>query len=111
MLKARVQGDDGEGHEHRSHSMKKPEIKWRLVLPIQSKGDLGKSFEAESFCCYLEHRAIEWVGFDLDSENRSFSSRFPKSVKEVEISREPVNDIIGVLRQAGKAKVTRWDVR
>jgi hypothetical protein len=91
--------------------MKKPEVKWRLVLPLQSKGDLGKSFEAESFCCYLEHRAIEWMGFDLDSENLSFSSRFPKGVKPVKISREPENDIIGLLKHAGEAKVTRWDVR
>jgi len=91
--------------------MKKHEIKWRLVLPLQTKGDLGKSFEAEAFCCYLEGRGIEWRGFDLDADNRSFSSRFPQQVVLAELGHEPADTIIGVLRRSGEAKVTRWDVR
>jgi hypothetical protein len=91
--------------------MKKAEIKWRLVLPIQTKGDLGKSSEAESFGCYLEQRGIEWRGFDLDADNRSFSSRFPERVKLVETGGEQVDAIIAVLKRAGEVNMTRWDVR
>jgi len=91
--------------------MKKPEVKWRLVLPIQRKGDLGKSSEAEAFGCYLNHRGVEWRGFDLDSDNRSYSSRFPKEVTLAELGREPVDAVIALLKRAGEAKVTKWDVR
>jgi hypothetical protein len=91
--------------------MKREEVKWRLVLPLQTKGDLGKSSETEAFCCYLEHRGIEWRGFDLDPDNRSFSSRFAKQVVLSEPGREPADAIISVLRRSGESKVTRWDVR
>ena len=91
--------------------MKQSETKWRLVMPLQTKGDLGKSFETEAFCCYLADRGINWRGYDLDGDNRSFSSRFPKEVTLMEISREPEDDVIGVLKRSGETKVTRWDVR
>jgi len=91
--------------------MKTSEIKWRLVLPIQTKGDLGKSAETEAFCCYLEQRGIEWRGFDLDADNRSFSSRFPKQAALVPIGRELVDGVIGVLKRSGESKITRWDVQ
>ena len=91
--------------------MKPPDVKWRLVLPIQTKGDLGKSSETETFCCWLEHRAVEWRGFDLDADNRSFSSRFPTRTTLVPTGRELADSIIGVLKRAGESNITRWDVR
>ena len=42
--------------------------KHRLILPIQAKGNVGKSIEATARACWLNQRGIPWQGFDLDGD-------------------------------------------
>jgi len=55
--------------------------KHRLILPIQAKGNVGKSIEATARACWLNQRGIPWQGFDLDGDNRTLSRLFPAQVK------------------------------
>jgi len=51
--------------------------KHRLILPMQAKGNMGKSIEATARACWLNQRGIQWQGFDLDGDNRTLSRLFP----------------------------------
>ena len=52
--------------------------KHRLILPMQAKGNMGKSIEAAARACWLNQRGIPWQGFDLDGDNRTLSRLFPE---------------------------------
>src|SRR5436190_1580009 len=43
--------------------------KHRLILPIQAKGNVGKSIEAAARACWLNERGIHWQGFDLAKDH------------------------------------------
>ena len=44
--------------------------KHRLILPMQAKGNMGKSIEAVARASWLKQRGINWQGFALDGDNR-----------------------------------------
>lgn len=69
-------------------------IKHRLVLPIQTRGSLGKSTEAIVRAEWMRQNSVPWKGYDLDVYNRTLSETYPEEVTLVEPSREPVADII-----------------
>lgn len=52
------------------------EVKHRLIVPIQTRGGIGKSTEAVARCHWMSKRDIQWSGFDLDSHNRTFSNAY-----------------------------------
>src|SRR5207247_2571148 len=55
--------------------------KHRLILPIQAKGNVGKSIEATARACWLNERGIHWQGFDLDGDNKTLSRLFPAQTR------------------------------
>lgn len=85
------------------------EIKHRLVVPIQTRGNIGKSTEAIARCEWMSQRQIEWNGYDLDAFNRTLSTTYPDEVTFVEASREPEGEIIRILRRITQAEVTVID--
>jgi len=53
----------------------------RIHINPQSKGSLGKSFEAEFRTAWLDYYQIAWDGSDLDDRHHSFADRHPKQVQ------------------------------
>ena len=86
-----------------------PPIKHRLVLPIQTRGSLGKSTEAIIRAEWMRQHGIPWKGYDLDVYNRTLSDTYPEEVTLVEPGREPVADIIKILRKVTQIAVTVID--
>jgi hypothetical protein len=85
------------------------EINHRLIVPIQTRGGIGKSTVAITLCEWLRQRGVPWAGYDLDSFNRTLHTVFPDEVAEVEMSREPEGDIIKILRKVSQQDVTLID--
>jgi len=86
-----------------------PEIKHRLVVPIQTRGNIGKSTEAIARCEWMNQRNVHWKGYDLDSFNRTLSTTYPDDVTFVPASPEPEGEIIKILRCIPEAEVTVID--
>jgi hypothetical protein len=55
-------------------------ISKRIHINPQSKGSLGKSFEAEFRTAWLDYHQIGWNGSDLDDRHHSFADRHPEQV-------------------------------
>jgi hypothetical protein len=87
--------------------------KHRLILPMQAKGNMGKSIEAAARACWLNQRGIPWQGFDLDGDNRTLSRLFPELAKLIPLNgqAEDLDELIRILRQAAAAPVTLVDPR
>ena len=85
------------------------EIRHRLVVPIQTRGNIGKSTEAVARCEWMNQRKIAWKGCDLDGFNRTLSTTYPGEVAFIETSREPEGEIIRILRGITQAEVTVID--
>lgn len=81
----------------------------RVVLPIQTRGNIGKSTECIARSEWMNSRGVTWQGFDLDKANRTFSTTFPDATKLVELSNEPEGDLIRVFRSTRQAAVTTID--
>jgi hypothetical protein len=88
-------------------------IKHRLILPIQAKGNVGKSLEATARACWLNQRGIQWQGFDLDGDNRTLSRLFPEQTKLVPLNgqADDLDELISILRKATATPVTLIDPR
>ena len=87
--------------------------KYRLILPMQAKGNVGKSLETAARACWLNQRGIHWQGFDLDGDNRTLSRLFPGQTKLVPLNGQPddLDELISILRKATAALVTLVDPR
>src|SRR6266571_9078735 len=87
--------------------------KHRLSLPIQAKGNVGKSIEAAVRACWLNERGIHWQGFDLDGDNKTLSRLFPGQTKLIPRNgqAEDLDELISILRKATAAPVTLIDPR
>ena len=48
----------------------------RYMIDLQTKGNIGKSTIKDLLGSYLTESGVKWAGFDLDSENQSFCSKF-----------------------------------
>jgi hypothetical protein len=57
----------------------------RIHLNPQSKGNLGKSFEAEFRTAWLDRLGIAWNGSDLDDRHYTFANRHPQVVRSYEL--------------------------
>src|SRR5580658_4950975 len=88
-------------------------IKHRLILPMQAKGNMGKSIEAAARASWFNQRDVHWQGFDLDGDNRTLSRLFPEQAKLVPLNgqAEDLDELIRILRQATAAPVTLVDPR
>ena len=87
--------------------------KHRLILPIQAKGNVGKSIETAARACWLNQRGIPWQGFDLDGDNKTLSRLFPGQAKLVPLTgqADDLDELISILRKTTAAPVTLVDPR
>jgi len=81
----------------------------RLVVPIQTRGNLGKSTEAIARCEWMTQRGVLWKGYDLDAFNRTLSTTYPEDVAFVEPGPEPEGDLIKIFRCLAHSDVTVVD--
>lgn len=85
------------------------EIRHRLVIPIQTRGNLGKSTEAIARCEWMQQRGVPWRGFDLDAYNRTFSTTYANAVSFIECGSEPEGELIKIFRSLAQTEVTIID--
>jgi len=87
--------------------------KHRLILPMQAKGNMGKSIEAAARACWLNQRGIQWQGFDLDGDNRTLSRLFPSQVRLMPLTgqADDLDELISILRKTTAQPVTLVDPR
>jgi hypothetical protein len=85
------------------------EILHRLVVPIQTRGNLGKSTEAIARCEWMTERGVTWRGYDLDAFNRTLSTTYPEEVLFVEPGPEPEGELIKIFRALAQTEVTVID--
>ena len=83
-------------------------VKHRLILPMQAKGNMGKSIEAVARASWLNQRGIHWQGFDLDGDNKTLSRLFPEQARLIPLNgqAEDLDELIAILRKATAAPVT-----
>ncbi|MDD4932125.1 MAG: ATPase [Methylacidiphilaceae bacterium] len=85
-------------------------IQHRVTIPIQSKGNVGKSTDAIARLGWMSARGLAWQAFDLDSDNRTLSKAVP-GVQMVELSEEPETDLIRLFRSVAEVPLTLIDPR
>ena len=84
----------------------------RLVVPLQKRGNVGKSTLVCGLAQYYTQRCVPWIGHDLDNDHQSFSRLFPTEVKIREITaNEPEGEVIKVMRSCTDNVVTLIDPR
>src|ERR1700691_5329305 len=60
----------------------------RIHLNPQSKGNLGKSFEAEFRTAWLDQLGVPWNGSDLDDRHPTFAHRHREAVRSYQLGNE-----------------------
>ena len=85
------------------------EILHRLVVPIQTRGNLGKSTEAIARCEWMSQHSVSWKGYDLDAFNRTLSTTYSEAVVFVELGPEPEGELIKIFRGLAQSEVTVID--
>jgi hypothetical protein len=93
----------------RSEDPTTSEILHRLVVPIQTRGNLGKSTEAIARCEWMTERSVTWSGYDLDAFNRTLSTTYPEEVVFVKPGPEPEGELIKIFRGLAQTEVTVID--
>jgi len=83
----------------------------RLVVAVQTRGNLGKSLAINGLCDWLKKNQIEWCGFDLDADHQSLARVFPGAVSLVELGEEPEGDLIRILKHCVQSPITVIDPR
>jgi hypothetical protein len=60
----------------------------RIHLNPQSKGNLGKSVEAEFRAAWLDRLGVPWNGSDLDDRHHTFANRHLETVRSYQLGNE-----------------------
>jgi len=76
----------------------------RIHINPQSKGSLGKSFEAEFRTAWLDYHGILWNGSDLDDRHHSFADRHPEQVQSYKLGSddESKSTMLGLFRNVAR---------
>jgi len=79
-------------------------INKRIHINPQSKGSLGKSFEAEFRTAWLDYHGIQWHGSDLDDRHHSFFDRHPDQVQSYKLGSddESKSTLLGLFRNVSR---------
>jgi hypothetical protein len=79
-------------------------INKRIHINPQSKGSLGKSFEAEFRTAWLDYHGIQWNGSDLDDRHHSFADRHPEQVQSYKLGSEDESKstLLGLFRNVSR---------
>ncbi|QSR89651.1 ATPase [Methylacidiphilum caldifontis] len=83
-------------------------IKHRFTLPLQSKGNVGKSTQALLQIFWMNARSVSWQAYDLDNDNQTLSRAIPEA-KLVTLSEEPEADFLKIFRTIPEKSVTVLD--
>ena len=77
----------------------------RIHINPQSKGSLGKSFEAEFRTAWLDYHGIHWNGSDLDDRHHSFADRHPEQVQSYKLGSddESKSTLLGLFRNVSRS--------
>jgi hypothetical protein len=77
----------------------------RIHINPQSKGSLGKSFEAEFRTAWLDYHQIIWNGSDLDDRYHSFADRHPDQVQSYKLGSddESKSTMLGLFRNVSRS--------
>jgi hypothetical protein len=80
-------------------------INKRIHINPQSKGSLGKSFEAEFRTAWLDYHGIHWNGSDLDDRHHSFADRHPEQVQSYKLGSddESKSTLLGLFRSVSRS--------
>jgi hypothetical protein len=76
----------------------------RIHINPQSKGSLGKSFEAEFRTAWLDYHGIPWAGSDLDDRHHSFADRHPDQVQSYTLGNDDdsKSTLLGLFRNVSR---------
>jgi len=76
----------------------------RVHINPQSKGSLGKSFEAEFRTAWLDYHGVHWNGSDLDDRHHSFADRHPEQVQSYKLGSddESKSTLLGLFRNVSR---------
>jgi len=79
----------------------------RIHLNPQSKGSLGKSFEAEFRTAWLDSIDVPWTGSDLDDRHHTFADRHPEQVHSYRLGNEDdsKSTLLGLFRRVSLSDV------
>jgi hypothetical protein len=77
----------------------------RIHINPQSKGSLGKSFEAEFRTAWLDYHQIGWDGSDLDDRHHSFADRHPEHVQSYTLGNDDdsKSTLLGLFRNVSRS--------
>ena len=77
----------------------------RIHINPQSKGSLGKSFEAEFRTAWLDYHGIQWNGSDLDDRHHSFADRHPEQVQSYTLGNDDdsKSTLLGLFRNVSRS--------
>ena len=77
----------------------------RIHINPQSKGSLGKSFEAEFRTAWLNYHNITWNGSDLDDRHHSFADRHPEQVQSYVLGNDEdsKSTLLGLFRTVSRS--------
>jgi hypothetical protein len=77
----------------------------RIHINPQSKGSLGKSFEAEFRTAWLDYYDIHWNGSDLDDRHHSFADRHPQQVQSYVLGNDDdsKSTLLGLFRNVSRS--------
>jgi hypothetical protein len=77
----------------------------RIHINPQSKGSLGKSFEAEFRTAWLDYHDIRWNGSDLDDRHHSFADRHPEQVQSYMLGNndDSKSTLLGLFRKVSRS--------
>jgi hypothetical protein len=77
----------------------------RIHINPQSKGSLGKSFEAEFRTAWLDYHQIAWNGSDLDDRHHSFADRHPEQVQSYVLGNDDdsKSTLLGLFRNVSRS--------
>src|SRR5580658_5821113 len=77
----------------------------RIHINPQSKGSLGKSFEAEFRTAWLDYHDIRWNGSDLDDRHHSFFDRHPNQVQSYTLGNDDdsKSTLLGLFRNVSRS--------
>jgi hypothetical protein len=77
----------------------------RIHINPQSKGSLGKSFEAEFRTAWLDYHDIHWNGSDFDDRHHSFADRHPEQVQSYVLGNDDdsKSTLLGLFRNVSRS--------
>lgn len=80
----------------------------RIHINPQSKGSLGKSFQAEFKTAWLDYHQIGWNGSDLDDRHHSFADRHPDQVQSYKLGSddESKSTLLGLFPNVPRSNAT-----